>query len=276
MLRSFMKSMVVGIAILASVTTAAMAEDQQPADDSIAPKSLSALAWDDVNRFYVNLQGGFFSRNVRESSVIGGKLISSNTATTPATYSWDHGHYGWTTGLGLGWSFFNDYSLEWALLWSSRQQLNITSGSGDYSEDDSFCLNTNCMASGSTVSMQTWWSYVAARGQYLLDEHWYAHIRLGFVYMHNSYKSTLASGSETTTETDISGNYSGHANVFSPMLGLGLDYYFVPRTWLELDYRVMMGSHLNDDPYFNSTTYSVNHTHVPFWQVVLLSLNVRL
>lgn len=275
MLRSFMKSMIVGMAILVSVVTPAMAEGI-PSDDSIAPKSLSALPWGDVNRFYINLQSGFFSRNVRESSVIGGQLIANNTAATPATYTWDHGHYGWTTGLGLGWSFYNDYSLEWALLWSSRQQLNITSGSGVYLNDDSFCLNTNCMASGSNVRMQTWWSYIAARGQYLLDEHWYAHIRLGFAYMHNSFKSTLAAGSETTAAVDISGHYSGHGNVFSPMLGLGVDYYFIPRTWLELDYRVMMGSRLNDDPYFNSATYSVNHTHVPFWQIVLLSLNVRL
>lgn len=278
MLRVFVKGMTIGIVFLTSFATAAIAEGQQPADGSIAPKSLSSLPWGDVNRFYINLQGGFFARNAHESSVIGAALIAENTATTPATYTWDHGHFGWTTGLGLGWSFFNDYSLEWALLWSSRQQVNITSGSGDYSEDDSFCLNTNCFASGSTVSMQSWWSYVAARAQYLLDEHWYAHVRLGVAYMHNTYRSTLASGSETTADTPVAieGSYSGHANVFSPMLGLGIDYYFIPRTWLELDYRLMLGPHVSADSYFNSTSYGVNHTYVPLWQVVLLSLNVRL
>ncbi len=254
-----------------SLVFAEMGDDTLPRDDSSG--TLSSLPQFDRGRFYVSMPMGFYARNVKENSIIGAELLSNNTNSMP--YTWSHGHYGWTMGLGAGWSFLDNYSLELGTFWSSKQQVKVTDGTGGSA--GSFCLNQSCFAANSTVSMQSWWTYTALRAQFPLDENWYAHARFGFSFTRNQYHSYLTAGSEhKTTEANISGHKNGHVNVWSPLLGLGLDYYVSPKMWVSMTYQVMLGPHLADDPYFSSSSYSVNGTYVPLWQMVLMSVNVRL
>lgn len=196
---------------------------------------------------YAEIGGGGYYRNMRDDSVIG----AQNKIT-----EWKHGRMGWHAGFDMGYQFWKNIAAEFGFFWMQDQKMTFR---------EAKTYGGVSFANGATIFEKSWALYLAGRATFEVGLDWDLYGKLGVAYAHNRFEYHPIN----TADLRASGS------LWSPYLGVGLNYHLSKHWLLGMDYALIIGNSSNVDPYY-SNRLTGSDVHVPSMQRLTINVGYEL
>lgn len=202
----------------------------------------TASAWPGI---YGEIGGGGYYRDLKRDSVIG----AQNKPT-----SWKHGRMGWQAGADVGYQFWKFFAAEVGYFWLQNQKMSY---------DSTTTYSGTSFPAGSEIEFKSWSVYAAARINVKILVDWSVYAKLGVAYI-NSHVDYRPKGAAAQ---------SGSGSLWSPLVGVGLNYYITDYFFVGMDYAFFVGNSVKKDPFYASRLTG-SDVHMPSLQRLTFNLGV--